>query len=100
MGRQLDGRLKFLATGAVTRDMANDKHEQEREHGSGQYTFEGGYERLCVCGHPLGVHTAARAKVDGVSQQPCMHEDLGGADAEPCSCSLFKPTRKAKAGKS
>lgn len=48
---------------------------------TGRYTWED-LNRLCVCGHRLGVHTAAKYK----SEQPCLD----------CMCKSYKPTRKSK----
>jgi len=69
--------------------MENDK--RNRTKGSGEYTFEGGFERACTCGHTLGTHSGERAKVDGKVFQECFHTD--------CNCECFKPVRKSKAAK-
>ena len=62
----------------------------------GQYTFDK-MDRLCTCGHKLGVHTAARAKnSDGVYEQPCMAADEPPYDVEHCDCDCFKPARKRR----
>ncbi len=66
--------------------MGDNKTENEREIGTGKYTFTGGFERACTCGHTLGGHTAARAKgADGKMYQECL---------EDCACLCFKPARK------
>jgi hypothetical protein len=87
---------------------------QSREHGTGQYTFDGGLERLCVCGHSLGIHAAERVKTkDGKKYQDCF-VDTFSMDAvknstdpfyqevyrhmltgKTCDCVLYKPSRKA-----
>lgn len=58
---------------------------KDRDNG-GQYKHRGGNERLCVCGHPLGAHAAA--KVDG--ERPCF---WGDDHPEQCNCVVFKPAR-------
>ena len=59
---------------------------RNRTKRTGQYTYTGGFDRLCRCGHTLGVHTADRAKIDGVTHQPCGN----------CECQCFKPTKECK----
>ena len=65
--------------------------ETEREIGSGRYTYTGGLDRVCVCGHRLGEHSAARTVRKGIAIQDCLHD---GSD--DCGCKLFKPARKGK----
>lgn len=50
---------------------------------TGRYKHTGGWERLCTCGHDLGVHSAE--KVDG--KRPCFSADFTGVD---CACECFK----------
>ena len=57
----------------------------------GRYRHE--FERLCVCGHTNGEHTAERVKVNGVWQQPCVTE-YGVGPEGPCPCECFKLSRK------
>lgn len=59
--------------------------KQNRDRANGQFTYEGDFERRCVCGHNLGDHTDA--KVAG--EQPCIAETEEG-----CECMCFKPERK------
>lgn len=56
---------------------------------AGRYKHTGNHERLCVCGHTLGDHSAE--KVDG--QRPCFAGDFGH---EPCACECFKLKRKPR----
>lgn len=51
---------------------------------SGKFSFEGGWHRLCICGHMLGVHA-------GEPPHPCFNEDIGieGATGHPCNCKKF-----------
>lgn len=71
------------------------KKAQEREKGTGRYTYDGDWDRLCVCGHTLGTHTAVRARnpETGKMEQPCIVGDLGH---EFCDCSCFRPKREKK----
>ncbi len=63
------------------------KSEHGRENGTGRYTWT--VDRLCVCGHSLDMHTAARSK----GSQPCIVGDFEGVD---CNCECFKPAKKVK----
>lgn len=63
---------------------------QNREANTGKYTFDGDMSRLCVCGHALGLHTAARVRLDGKTLQPC-----ADSHAPDCKCQCFKPAKKA-----
>ena len=42
---------------AMWRDWRVEAMSQKREH-DGRYAFDGNYDRVCVCGHTLGVHGA------------------------------------------
>jgi hypothetical protein len=77
---------------------ADTKGEQNREVGTGRYAFDGGFERLCVCGHTLGQHTAERGRcpVTKKMQQPCIVEDSQGHEGCGCDCMCFKPAKVAK----
>jgi len=61
--------------------------KQKRDRRSGRYTYEGQYQRLCVCGHVLGQHLAE-------APHGCIQEDergvIGGA---ACPCERFRPSR-------
>lgn len=70
--------------------MSEQKRKRERGENAGRYAYE--TDRACVCGHPLSVHTAERAKVDGKTWQPCIVGDLPGHDI--CECECFKPARR------
>jgi hypothetical protein len=61
---------------------------QNRDKADGRYTFEGGFERLCRCGHELGEHTAVRH----AGEQPCLVSEPDAA--EPCHCQSFRPARR------
>lgn len=84
--------------------MANDKRKQNREVGTGRYTYEGQWERMCVCGHTLGVHSAVRLRDEetGKMLQDCLTGT--GVEEDPalfgkfCDCTLFRPSRKKANG--
>lgn len=67
------------------------REDNNREIGTGQYTFTGGMERLCKCGHSLGVHCATRIKTETGMIQDCMNHDVG--DGKVCDCKCFKPKK-------
>lgn len=52
----------------------------------GKYSFEGNWERVCTCGHTLGIHAAE-------PPHPCFNEDTGieGATGKACDCAKFSP---------
>ena len=55
---------------------------------NGRYGYEGDWDRKCICGHPLGTHSAANQ----TSKRPCFNEDTGngyGTGTE-CDCKNFK----------
>lgn len=59
--------------------MEKKRQGNEREIDTGRYSLTGGFERICICSHALGVHTAARTS----NSQPC----------GKCDCELFKATK-------
>lgn len=64
------------------------KFERERERGTGRFVHDGQWDRLCVCGHPLGHHTAAAEQ----GMRPCIECDFtAGCD---CDCMKFRPQRR------
>jgi hypothetical protein len=58
---------------------------QDRDS-NGRYIYSGDWERLCVCGHTLGVHTAE-------APQACGTYGTGLLD---CDCRQFKPAPQTK----
>lgn len=89
---------------------------KNREINSGRYAFDGGLERLCVCGHSLGVHAAARVKdkENGKTYQDCFVDTFSIESVKDspskfdqevyrhlltgkkCVCICFKPAKKKK----
>ena len=51
----------------------------------GRYAFDGNWDRLCTCGHTLGIHYAD-------PPQACMNaQKSAGGTGEPCDCKKFVP---------
>lgn len=77
------------------------KHIQNRDKRDGRYTFDGKWDRLCVCGHELGVHYgAAPHECDNLNRVHSMgekHPQAFRVQAKSCDCQKFRPSRK-KAG--
>lgn len=55
---------------------------QARDQVSGQYAYEGNWDRLCVCGHRLGDHIA------GGFDCGLFHHTKG------CKCQKFRPSKR------
>lgn len=62
-----------------------------REPGTGRYSYFGDFDRLCKCGHSLGVHIAGGYE--------CGTDPTGGGEPESagCKCERFRPSGKRKA---
>lgn len=62
-----------------------------REPGTGRFSFWGDFDRLCKCGHSLGVHVAGGFD--------CGADPIGSEepDAEGCQCQRFRPSGKRRA---
>jgi hypothetical protein len=63
----------------------------KRNRQTGQYTYDGDWERLCVCGHKLGVH-AAEAPHDCMAGSNCPDDPHPGTF---CDCQKFRPAKAA-----
>lgn len=71
--------------------------QQFRDVRNGQFGFDGNWDRMCVCGHKLGVH--------GMGGVDCMAGTNVPDDPNPrgvwCDCEKFRPSRrKADLGRS
>ena len=66
----------------LTARLVEFKNGQSRERASGQYGFTNNYDRLCVCGHRLGHHTAQ-------APHECIDGDFNPVDV-PCGCMRFR----------
>lgn len=88
---QLDAASKYRSPAPIEAQEAIDPKEIRRE-ADGRYGFDGNWERLCVCGHSLGVHAAQ----NDTGKRPCFNEDSGivGGTGEPCDCKHFRPSKK------
>ncbi len=62
---------------------------------AGQYDFSD-MDRMCECGHTLGIHSGDRIRVNGKRVQPCFSADETHVD---CDCVAFKAVRIRKAKK-
>ena len=54
-----------------------------RERATGRYSFDGNWDRLCVCGHKLAVHLAE-------APHDC---DSASHHGPACDCPKFRPAR-------
>ena len=77
------------ASKATARRIARDHLKEnprayggKRDQRSGRYTYST-LDRMCVCGHALGLHTSA-------APHECIAGDFG---FPPCSCRRFRPRR-------
>lgn len=68
-----------------------DETKRYREPGTGKYAYFGDFDRLCKCGHTLGVHIAGGFE--------CGADARGNneAGAEGCECQKFRPSGKRRA---
>lgn len=75
--------------------MPRDRKNEYRDT-NGQYAYFGGFDRLCVCGHTLGIHCAGG--FDCFAGPPGTAFPIEGL-TERCKCEKFRPSRrKIKAG--
>ncbi len=67
--------------------MAKDEY---REPGTGRYAYWNDFDRLCKCGHTLGVHIAGGFE--------CGADPIGNnePEAEGCTCRKFRPSGKRR----
>lgn len=72
-----------MATIKRSRPRPNRANIQLRER-SGKYSFD--LDRLCVCDHTFGQHTAEGSHL-------CIAHELPGGPSKPCFCQTFRPAR-------
>lgn len=63
---------------------------QNRDDRNGQYAMQNNYDRICVCGHTLGVHAYA-------APHDCLHgtgAETPRCPGEHCDCQKFRQIRK------
>lgn len=71
----------------MTRPTKSEKvtRTENRNRSTGRYSYTGNFDRLCKCGHRLGIHA-------GEPPHDCFNEDkAGGGTGEPCDCKEFRP---------
>jgi hypothetical protein len=63
---------------------------RKRDPDTGQYWYDDDYERLCKCGHSLGVHSQGGFY--------CNTDAIGNNEPEAlgCECERFKPSGKQR----
>jgi hypothetical protein len=65
---------------------------QIRDNVTGQYAFDGNMDRVCVCGHTLGIHCAGG--FDCFAQPTEGHPFYVEGLVAPCDCQRFHQSRK------
>ena len=71
---------------------------QKRET-DGKYAFDGNLDRLCVCGHDLGAHSAGSpADCLFYSLPACERAGKPGEHNHECGCQKFRESRKRNKG--
>lgn len=71
--------------------MARDRKNEYRDE-NGQYAYFGNFDRLCVCGHTLGIHCAGGFDCFASNKGPFKIDGM----TAPCECQKFRPTRKRR----
>lgn len=64
-----------------------------RDPVTGQFAYDEDFDRMCRCGHTLGVHLAGGFDCINI-------ERSAGGSGEACNCTRFTPTRKRAIRKS
>jgi hypothetical protein len=59
---------------------------QTRDQVTGQYAFDGNFDRICTCGHRLGAHIAGGFE--------CGTNTTDHPETKDCKCERFRPCRK------
>lgn len=69
----------------------SNRDKTYREPGTGRYSYYGDFDRLCKCGHSLGVHIAGGFE--------CGTDPTGNGELEAvgCTCERFRPSGKRRA---
>ena len=72
-----------------------DKAKNYREPGTGRYAYWNDFDRLCKCGHTLGVHIAGGFECGA---DPYGKDEHGRSEPEAagCTCQKFKPSGKRR----
>lgn len=98
----------YLALGQVERLRSQAKHDPEwkwngfaterewalhmagiapKREPNGRFDYVRNWERLCVCGHTLGVHAAG-------SPADCLFYSFPENSGDPCRCPKFRPSKR------
>lgn len=67
--------------------MDTDTKKTRKRETDGKYAHEGNWDRLCVCGHTLGMHAAG-------SPADCLFYSFPENHGDPCRCPKFRLSRK------
>jgi hypothetical protein len=70
--------------------MSDKVRYQNREPGNMRFAFDNNFERMCICGHKLGVHGPGGIECLAGTNVP---DDPNPPGVE-CECVRFKPSRK------
>lgn len=70
-----------------------EKRENELRGADGRYQHFGNFNRLCVCGHRLGIHCAGGWDCFAAPEGEFKVEGL----TERCKCQKFRPSRRKSA---
>lgn len=62
---------------------------RNRDDRNGQFAYDGKFERLCICGHTLGVH--AVGGFDCLAGTNCLDDPHPG---KHCDCQKFRQSRR------
>lgn len=72
------------------------KRNQKRET-DGRYAFDGNLDRMCVCGHQLGNHSAGSPADCLMYSLPAIEQaQYPGGDKPNCGCCKFRLSRKKR----
>lgn len=70
---------------------AANKAKQDRDARNGQYAFDGKLDRMCGCGHTLGLH--GQGGSDCMAGTGCMNDPHPGTF---CDCEKFHQARRQR----
>lgn len=72
--------------------MADETVIRQKRADDGRYTYDNDWDRLCRCGHRLGIHAAA-APHDCLAGTHCPGDPHKGLH---CKCERFRPNGKRR----
>jgi hypothetical protein len=68
--------------------MEEPKKRKVRDVRTGEFAFDNNFDRMCVCGHTLGVHVHGG--------WDCGLNPTDHPETEGCTCQKFRPSRAKK----